>query len=183
MSIFAPDKGTWSERYRDPSCSRAVKSNGFMDTSPITQADNGLKIPALPYETWIEIFDNLSHGHLLQARLVCKSWYQMIGAFTSSNLNSLFGKQSLGEGKGIDLSKTSEDEIGLVDLPKFANLKSILMPLSDNGELFFQSLSNLTKMPTMHLGTYIPVLEELCSQNLDSGIDCCPEIQCNVFAN
>uniref|UniRef100_A0A1A9ZJA8 F-box domain-containing protein n=1 Tax=Glossina pallidipes TaxID=7398 RepID=A0A1A9ZJA8_GLOPL len=85
-------------------------------------------------EMWLEIFDSLSHEYLLQARLVCQSWCQMIDVLVV---------------KELDLSKTNEDEIGLVDLPKFSNLKTMLMPLSDNNELFFQSLSNLTKMPTI----------------------------------
>uniref|UniRef100_A0A1A9WXR1 F-box domain-containing protein n=1 Tax=Glossina brevipalpis TaxID=37001 RepID=A0A1A9WXR1_9MUSC len=53
-----------------------LPDDGIVTSSSI-RSDNSTKLSALPTEMELKIFSNLTHGDILQVRLVCKDWLQL----------------------------------------------------------------------------------------------------------
>uniref|UniRef100_A0A1B0FHT4 F-box domain-containing protein n=1 Tax=Glossina morsitans morsitans TaxID=37546 RepID=A0A1B0FHT4_GLOMM len=74
----------------------AITSNGALDTFPGVRHENNVTASQLPNELWLQIFSYLSHGDLLQVKLVCKDWRQLTSAAALNRKSVLvIGTQNL----------------------------------------------------------------------------------------
>uniref|UniRef100_A0A1B0AYU3 F-box domain-containing protein n=1 Tax=Glossina palpalis gambiensis TaxID=67801 RepID=A0A1B0AYU3_9MUSC len=142
-----------------------AETNDVMDSLSDIRDENSISLPALPNEIWLRIFSNLSHGDLLQVKLVCKYWFELAQApqlqrksklvITTQNLKNIcdfikhqdFKRESVvidEEGRGF----SSEDREILLTVFKHLG--------SDVVRLKIYELSSLSMLSSL-----LPNLEEL----------------------